>query len=1112
MIHKLVNNLTVKSRIVIIVAMVVTVATVALTSIRAEQIREQMNLLLEERLQGNANMTFGIFDTVGHYTWWTLDIATAHARRRLIGENYDINWQLVTILNGLNREAGGFPFYENMAAFDANLNLRAIAVPDGDVPDILMFPQYFEEIKAGNWVSPVFESPVSGQLQFMFTQPVMVGDEVLGFVALTGNTQRMEFFLREFIQAYDSFINIADRSGVIFFSTRPEAYTGRHVNDLGVIEAFGEIPMDTMFFHNSALTGIDKVAYVTHDAGLNWTIVSFFDADAVEDVYAMIVQEVRLTVTGIVLGAILIVLIIHRSLKPLKGLSDSAKEVARGNVDVQFRVKRNDEMSQVANAFLEIVRTLNILLDNFKNAENAMTSGDTAYKFEDSHLGGIYDEMLKSTNNIVKHVQESQRRAENASKAKSDFLSKMSHEIRTPMNAIVGMTELILRENLSPAAQEQATTIRQSGNHLLSIINDILDLSKVESGKLELANSEYLFHSTIQDVINIIKMRMSSPDVRFAVYMQHNIPSMLFGDEVRVRQVLLNILTNALKYTREGHFSLDVTGKKSGDTVMLVMKIRDTGLGIKPEDLDALFGEFNQFDFEKNRNVEGTGLGLAITKNLVELMGGSIDVTSVYGEGSEFTVTIPQKFICEDVAPHFVDKKVLLYCRTQLIADYIARSLADLRVQYEIPKNEYELQTALESGDWDFIFAEADLTYVAQKAAKASGFAPKIVMLSDSYDATYEVRDGQDFTLLIMPAYFISIVNVLNGRDADYAVNNQGAEQFIAPDAKILIVDDIATNLKVGEGLLKLYCVDVDTCLSGRDAIAAVMAEDYDLVLMDHMMPEMDGVETVKIIRKLGDKYLDIPIVALTANAIIGAREMFLENGFDDFLSKPIELGKLNSILSKWIPKEKQLQGAITQQPQEAPPAEISIDGVDIAQGISFCGGSFADYLEILSVFMKNGNAKVAELESCVAAGNISLYTTYVHAVKSASANIGASALSSEAKVLEFAGIAGNMDFITKNNPAFIANLKKLLAGIDEVISAKSIAENRTFDEDWLSEQLTALKAALASFDLGAIDDITESLQPYTSHPTKGETLDDILQKTFIGQYNEAQARIDGLL
>ena len=1120
MLKKIINNLTVKSRIVLVLIIVVVVATTAVALVRAAQITNQMNELLEERLKGNANMTFGIFETVGTYTWWMLDAAVNHARRGLTDESYDIEWQLLNLFNSMGYAEHDIRFYENMAVFDADFNMVAIAYPSGDLPDILMFPEYFDAQLEGAWVSPVFESAESGRLQFMFTQPIKYENYLLGMVAITGNTQMLAYFLRDFVQAYDSFINIADRSNVIFFSNRPEAYMNRHVNDLGVIEVFGEIPMNTVFEHNSALTGIDKIAYVTFDPNLNWTIVSFFDAHAVESTAHMIFQSLRFTVSGIILAAMLIVVIVHYSLKPLEALAVSAKQVAEGNIDVTFYARENDEISQVSRSFQEIVTVLNILRENFKNAEHSMTQGDAEYKLEDSRLGGIYDDMLSGTNNIANHMKQAQHQAEAASKAKSDFLSKMSHEIRTPMNAIIGMAELILRENLSASVREQAVTIKQSGDHLLSIINDILDLSKVESGKLELIKSTYLFHSTIQDVISIIKMRMANPEVRFGAYMQADIPSALFGDEVRVRQVLLNILTNALKYTKKGYFSFDITGeRKNKDIYILTMKIKDTGIGIKPEDKEILFNEFVQFDIEKNRNVEGTGLGLAITNNLIKLMGGNIEVNSVYSEGSEFIITLPQGYTETNAeTPNFSDKRLLLYCRTDLCADYITRAFDDLAAEYHTASSEDELNKKLADGEWDFIFAEADMAYTADKIVREHKRAAKIVMLSDSYDAFYKARDNQDFSLLVMPAYFISIVNVLSGRGGDYVADSQNTEQFVAPDANVLIVDDIETNLKVGEGLLKLYGMSIDTCLSGKSAIEAVLAKEYDLVLMDHMMPEMDGIEATKIIRSLGGSHANLPVVALTANAIVGAKEMFLQNGFDDFLSKPIEVNKLNSILAKWIPAHKQMKAKTVprtdvDRDEKAEKTEISIADVDVTRGISLSGGSVENYLDTLAVFYKNGIEKIGELAKCVETENFSLYTTYIHALKSACANIGANMHSDNAMALEYAGIDQNNDFIKSHNEDFSDSLKELLENINAVITANTtMPDCDTLDEDVMKELLEQLKTAVEAFDIEAIEELTENLQDFKQLPEKGETVSSLLKDVFLSRYKLVLPQIDRLL
>lgn len=1229
MIGRLINNLTVKSRILAVLVVVIAVVTVAVAALRANHVREQTDTLLEERLKGNANMTFGIFDTVMVYTTWMLDLAASNARLGFTLPEYNMETQLANIFISMNNETDGLHTYENIAVFDADFNLAAIANPVGDLPDILMFPEYFDEQLAGTWVSPVFEN-AGGHLQFLFSKPVMDGDSFLGMVALTGNTELFTYFLRDFVQAYDSFVNIADRSGVIFFSNRPEAYIGRHVDDLGVTEAFGFIPMNTVFTHNSALTGIDKIAYVTHDEHLNWTIVSFFDAYAVENVNWIIFTSLLPAVSGIILAAGLVVLIIHISLKPLGALAAAAKKVAGGDIDVKFDLRRNDEIAQVSQSFLEILSALSILQDNFKKAETAMTHRDILYRLEDSRLGGIYNQMLSMTNTIIDefqdffellsepiiiigknyevkyansiisggltnyvglhindflneevthyfssaltdgashtetdiqvelvpgqlhdlelrcipfmvdneisgamlsltnitHIKEMQRskyEAESASKAKSDFLSKMSHEIRTPMNAILGMSELILNEDITDTAREQAATIKQSGHHLLSIINDILDLSKVESGKLEIVNAGYLFHSTIHDVVSIIKMRMTDPKLRFTIYMQHDIPNELVGDEVRVRQILLNLLTNAVKYTKEGFFSLDITSEMiDSDNILLIMKIKDTGIGIKPENMELLFGEFAQFDTEKNRNVEGTGLGLAITRNFVKLMGGTIEVTSVYGEGSEFIIRLPQQLGGKNEAsgygawpPDFRNERILLYGNTPIYMEYAAKTLKDLQTEVHIITDDSDLYNKLTENRWSHIFVEDDYAAAARHIVTTGDIETKVVIMSDSYDA----KNGQNLPVLISPAYLISIVNVLSGRDSMYFSDSQQMELFAAPEAKILLVDDIETNLKVGQGLLKPYGMNVDVCLSGKEAVDAVKAFDYDLILMDHMMPEMDGIETVSIIRSLAanmsEKYAKIPIIALTANAIVGAKEMFLLSGFNDFLSKPIEMSKLNGILAKWIPMEKQKPSGSVQSPiDEKDEAEITIPDVNVARGIALSGGSTESYLDTLSSFRKDGLKKISELAACLETANLTLYTTYVHALKSACANIGAGKLSEEAEILEAAGIKKDLQFISNSNDNFIVGLKKLLADINEVIAVNTIKPDNVVSQDMdaLKNVLETFKAAMETFDVETIDQTGEALRAFTQVSDIGESVNDILQNAFVGKYKQAAAQIDELL
>jgi len=576
-------------------------------------------------------------------------------------------------------------------------------------------------------------------------------------------------------------IVVADGDGIIFFSNRP-AYIGKHIDELGVYDFFDDIPSNILLEIRSAVSGIDKVAYISKEPELDWVFVSFIPVDDVESVASVIFFSMLPTVTAIILVAIGLVMIVNKSLSRLITLAHAAKEISNGNLEVELLdVNSNDEISQVSRAFSEVVSTLT------------------------TH---------------IKQVESSRTEAENASKAKSDFLSKMSHEMRTPMNAILGMSEIILATDASDKIHTHAKAIKQSGIHLLALINEILDISKVESGKLEIANKGYLFHSVVNDVVSIIRARNNNPELKFYVSMQNDIPNALIGDEVRVRQILLNVLSNALKYTSSGYFSLDVKGELTGsDCITLSMKIKDTGVGIKGGEIDILFDEFTQLGNWADNGIEGTGLGLPITRNLLSLMGGTIDVKSVYGEGSEFIIILPQK---------------------------------------------------LQNTDAEQV--------------------NEVAVFSEDSEKTKQKSES-----------------------CDLAENDTSAPlpSFTAPDAHILIVDDVEINLLVAKGLLEPYCVKIDMLTGGKAAIEAVVAGSYDLVFMDHMMPDMDGVEAVRIIRETdGEKYSSLPIVALTANAIVGAKEMFLENGFNDFISKPIDIEALSNILLKYLPPEKIKEGA----------------------------------------------------------------------------------------------------------------------------------------------------------------------------------------------------------
>ena len=403
---------------------------------------------------------------------------------------------------------------------------------------------------------------------------------------------------------------------------------------------------------------------------------------------------------------------------------------------------------------------------------------------------------ITDTYEYISKLHEMREQAEAANRSKSNFLANMSHEIRTPMNAIVGMSELLIEESHGRKIQEYAYDIKTAALNLLAIINDILDFSKVEAGKMDLVEDEYSVMEEMQDTINLVKIAAEQKGLQFKINLADNIPGKLYGDAGRIRQVLINILNNAIKFTKEGYIRLDVTGQYvASDVINLKLVVEDTGIGIKKEDLTAIFESFRQLDMNRNRKCEGTGLGLAITKQLISLMDGDIQVESEYGKGTRFTIHIKQRVI---------DKTTI---------------------------------------------AEAGKQTSSAKSAEEE-----------------------------KPTSF-------NG------------------DYRVLLVDDNAMNRKVANAMLKTYNFKLAEADSGKAAIERIKHMKYDMILMDHMMPEMDGVEATKIIREeCGENGKNAIIIALTANAINGAREMYLENGFDDFLSKPFDRKQLQELLEKWVP------------------------------------------------------------------------------------------------------------------------------------------------------------------------------------------------------------------
>ena len=538
--------------------------------------------------------------------------------------------------------------------------------------------------------------------------------------------------------------------------------------------------------------------------------------------------------------------------------------------------------------------------------------------------------------------------SENANRAKTQFLSTMSHEIRTPMNTIIGVAQIELRKHDIPGEYAKAfTLIYKSGNSLLGTINDILDLSKIETGKLELVFIEYdlprLIHDTVQ--VNIIRIR--SRPIEFILDIDENLPSRLTGDELRLKQILNNLLSNAFKYTEKGHVKLSVSHSVQDDNVILCFTVEDTGQGMKPEDTAKLFSEYVRFNMETNRTTEGTGIGLNITRNLAELMGGTINVQSVYGKGSVFTVRVKQKPAgCEVIGPE------------------ISRRLRTF-------------------------------TYMEEK----------------QFDKMQIFCENMSY-------------------------------------GTILIVDDVETNLYVAEGLMSLYGLNIETAGSGAAAIENVAGgRIYDVIFMDHMMPHMDGIETTQQLRSMG--YSGV-IVALTANALTGNAEMFRQNGFDDFISKPIDLRNLDAVLNKFVRDR-----------------HVSMNNEQISNH------NDAKKVKLLEVFRRDAQKAVIDLREAYSRGDMKLFITAVHAMKSALAYIGENQIAEAASALEKAGENGDRKYITANTDNFIVSLESLIRSLESAAGGsddnqEGCHDDSNFDLAYLLEHLQIIKSACENYDDGA--------------------------------------------
>ena len=739
-----------------------------------------------------------------------------------------------------------------------------------------------------------------------------------------------------------------------------------------------------------------------------------------------------------------------------------------------------------------------------------------------------------------------------AEDSRDDFLANVSHEIRTPINTICGISEILLQKELPSDVRSELYYIQTAGRNLTSVVSDILDFSELQSGKIDLVEEEYNISSTVNDIINMSMAKINEKKVEMIVNCDATIPSLLLGDEKKIRRVIMNLLDNAIKFTEEGCICLDVNYRKESYGINLIITVRDTGIGMAEADLEKLFNGFSQVDTRRNRRNGGVGLGLAISNIMVQRMGGMITMRSKPGQGTSMKIVVPQKIINKEPIVHLEERDKCNFCCYINFEAFVSSKVRDertrqiqqviqqLKVKNHSSLNLAELKRRVKNEKYTHIIIT--FSEYQEDCAYFDALSEHTNVIVVIFREQEELLQNSKLLRLYKPFYILPLVSVVKGSLRGNRNNAVVSHKFSTKGVKALIVDDNLMNLKVMEGILRKYNISVVTANSGKACLQVIEERDFDIVFMDHMMPEMDGVETFHRIRAMaGNYYRNVPIVALTANTIAGAREMFLEEGFNDFIEKPVENSVLERLLLRNLPEDKVVyesedtetvepeeetkslnpmeeqqpeeseQPALAEQPSVVEEASVELKAVDSensnkestetdtdtigdldkSMGITFCG-SEENWIDILRVCGDTAQENKENLQNFFDAKNWKEYTILIHGVKSSMKTIGAMPLSEMAKALEMAGKEGDETYILEHHQEMMTEYDRVDAFLhasprlyeqkteEQLQEEAKEQEQKVYSEiteEEFDEKIAELESAMFDFDGERMNSILCGLQ-----------------------------------